>query len=719
MDMKPLKITAVLSVMALLLVSGSAYAAMFVSGEAELDYINYQAKVGGKDVFKGNTLAQKYNLSYTLSNFAHRDQPEYYDLRLGYEWLDFDTKVTELDRDTKISQTSGRYLYSGKLGYNPYHLPIKFSAFINSDTPVTYATGLNQQSLIGDSLLYAISDTAKSVSSGATFIFEPDKSRSSSLYGLPRLYLDYFETDYKNSNVTARTDSKIRELALAGLNKENNWLVYRSTIYENRLNSAEGYSRQSIQLGHVNNTGQRLWASLTNWIDVSVDGKLTNYVSKTPGDSFEEYDLNFMAIAKRQSWEARTFTNYNRNFGQNDIRETVRVPFYLKGLYGADSDWYVSVATQQMRDKFWTGKTTDSSYANTVTVGGSTFHRSKFILAPSLMIQTSKDFGGNDSYSVEANLETNSTARFSNRVGLGGKVFWKNKDDGSGGDLARSWSTGMEISANYRPDTKFYYKAVSLAEVGRGNGYIESVLPAAGVVQQQNTSPPDFIRESLSASVSWTPTADFSTSLEGSFDSAHVTNRSSLTATSVNYRMSYYKMNSFFRLDSKYESINDGRKREAIRNQFDVQYLPNINNEASIKFVQQYDRIYAYNSSNTYEVLQKYSYKLFTRDGVVRNFATLSQEYSYKSAGLTGLNAAGVTTQYLSLTGRYSPTSKLTLYGSVKYEKADPGLRTLFYGTGLNADFKLLATSLDYSYAKRENDNRVEKKLAATVRRSF
>lgn len=702
-----------------LLVSNSAYAVMFLGGEAGLKYIDYSSKVAGKELFSGSTLAQKYSLNSALTNYFHRDQSEYYDIRLGYQWADFTTKVTEPDHDTKISESSGQFRYSGKLGYNPRHLPVKFSAFINSDIPAVYSSGLNPNGLINDNLLYGISATGKSNASGATFVFEPDKSRSRALYGLPRLYLDYAEYEFKSNNVNARMDTKTRDLALAGLNKENNWLTYRSTTYENRLNLADGYTRQSIQIGHVNNAGQRLWASLTNWIDVSADGKLSNYVSKVQGENFEEYDLNFMAIARRQSWEARTFMNYNRMFTQRDVRETVSVPVYVKGIYGADSNWYASVNTQQGREKYWTGKSTAASHSNSVTLGGSTFNRSSFVLAPSLIVQTSKDIGGNDSYSLDANLETNSTSRFSRTVGLAGKVYWRTKDDGPGGELSQSWSSGLGFSSTYHPDTQISYKVGGGVEVGNGHGYTQGyVSPLPGAVTTSN-APPDFMRNNLFASALWTPSAEFTTALEVTYASNRVSNLPKSDTIAANYRFSYYKGKSFYRFESRYESMIDNAKKEAFSNQLEVQYMPDIYNEAIVRFKQQYDRIYSYNSNNTYELLQKYSYKFFTRDGLVRNFATLSQEYSFKSAGLSGLDASGVKTEYLAISGRYSPTARLSLSGSVRYEKADPGLKTLYYGAGLNADFKLLTTSVDYIYAKRDADNRVEKKLGASVSRTF
>lgn len=699
--------------------SGSAYAAMLLSGEAGLEYINYDAKVAGKDIFSGSTLAQKYNLGYSLSNFVHRDQAEYYDLKVGYEWADFNTKVTEPDHDTSIRQSSGRFVYGGRLGYNPYNLPVKFSAYLNSNVPVTYSTGLVQNALIGDNLLYAISDTSKGVSSGVTFAFEPEKSRTSTFVrSLPRLYLDYREYETKNSDVTARMDTKTREIAVAGLNRENNWLNYRSVIYEDRLHISEGYTRQQIQIGHVNNVGKRLWASLTNWIDVSADGQLTTLVGKTPNDNYEEYDLNFMAAAKRKTWEATTFMNYNRLFGQSEIKENIRIPVYFKGVYGADTTWYAGVNAQQGREKYWTGKPTETSSLNSITLGGTTFNRTNFVLAPSVNAQTGKSLGGNSFYSMGVNLEAFSTNRFSTAAGVAGKAYWKLKDDGSS-DSSRSWIAGLELTGNYHPDMRTFYKMANLTETGNGLGFLDTSSAQAVISSGAPASTPDFMRDRLSASVAWTPTAEFTTSFEGSYDISQVTGRPTTTATTIAYRLSYFKGKSFYRLDSKYESINSGVKKDAFSNQLEAQYLPDIYNEATLRFIQEYDKIYASSAADTYEILQKYSYKMFTRDGVSRNYATITQEYSYKSGGLLGQNASGLTTQYLALSGRYSPTAKLSLTGSMKYEKVDPGMTTLYYSAGINADFKLLVTSLDYTYAKRDFDSRIEKKLAASVKRTF
>ena len=92
-------------------------------------------------------------------------------------------------------------------------------------------------------------------------------------------------------------------------------------------------------VGLIDNSGRRKWSAITNWIDVSVDGRLTSVASPAAGGDYEEYDVNFMALATRKTWSLNTFMNYNRLIDNIGITETVSVPVKVNGIYGNDSSW--------------------------------------------------------------------------------------------------------------------------------------------------------------------------------------------------------------------------------------------------------------------------------------------------------------------------------------------------------------------------------------------
>src|SRR6185369_16090588 len=149
-----------------------------------------------------------------------------------------------------------------------------------------------------------------------------------------------------------------------------------------------------------------------------------------------------------------------------------------------------------------------------------------------------------------------------------------------------------------------------------------------------------------------------------------------------------------------------------------ILYRPGRSNDAVLRL--SHERTTGlYRNVKKLELLQRYTYNLFSRKGQVRNIATLTEEYSFIKSENESMSLSDV--QYLMLSGRYSPVDRYTLYGSARYEKANSpaSMTTMYYTAGMTADFRLLSTSIDYTLAKRDLDNRVEKKIAASVRRTF
>lgn len=714
---KNLKLTTSLILIAIgvAVVAPSAWGTVLLQGSAELDYTKYDASVAGKEIFTGRTMAQKYSLTYTASNYYFREQPRYYDLKLNYNITDFNTRITDVDQSFRIHDTFGRLGFSGAVGFNPPDMPIRFKAFVDQETSATEVVGVNGNNLIADSLLYGIDSGGKVMRSGATLAFEPNRTRNANLYGLPRLLLDYKETTVKKSDSLLSVDNRTRQLAVAGLNKENNWLNYRSTIFEDNINALNNFTRQQLQIGHVDNLGQRKWASLTNWIEVSADGQLTTVKTTDPATSYEEYDLNFMAIATRKKWSARTFTSYNRRVEDLKIIENATLPVYIKGIYGAETDWYVTVSTRRGRELYFASGEQLPTFTNNIGVGGTTFNRSAFTLSPAISLETRRDSSGAEAYAFSSSLESVSTRRFSDKLGLSGKVSWEAKDDGLNASESKSWHGFIDLKSDYKPNYAWMYRIQQQLESGSGFGYLQNFKAqqtAAG-----SGAHTTYYRSYTMGSATWTPNARVTSNLSGYLDAVTATGLPVSKVTNLTYNLAYNQSVVQLHANSRYMYTDNGVNvsLSEVRNYVEALYRPDRYSDSMLRTTHNYTSSGS-TVTNSLEVIQRYNYKFFTRTGVSRNLATIGEEFKF-----TGLDTNGhrLTAKSLMLSGRYSPTEKISLYGSAKYETSDPNITVLFYNAGIGADFKLLTTSIDYSYAKRDSDNRIEKKLAATVKRVF
>lgn len=712
MNYKSLKIPVICIPLALVIaVATNAGADTSINASAGVSYTNYEADANGKKIFSGNSLVQNYSLFWTTTNLVHRNQPRYYSLTLGYDWGGFNTKVTDKGLESSIKDSYGKFVYSGELGYAPSDLPIRFRAYANDKTTPRMRTDIYQD-LLADGLAYDLEGRGIHAAKGFTFTFEPEMANAANLRGLPRLYLDYRETRNKVTDKSARTDNLTRELAMAGLNKENNWIQYKRTKYEDYYDSNNSYEEQMIRIGLIDNVGRRKWAPLTNWILVSPDGSLTSRKGVVGGSESEEYDINFHALATRRMWQGRTFMNYNRVMDSSRIADQVKVPLYFNGIWGADTDWNLRLNADRSREKR-NGDTLITYSTNSISAGFTTFKRRDFILSPALTITTSKSISGIDSYSLSAGAETASTSRYSDKLFITAGYEWNTQDNGMQNADSKSWTQMLKFTGKYHPSSPLSYDLRQTLESGNGNRYINS---SRGTLLGTYSGNHNYLRSVTSAVISYVPIAALSSSIDGSYDLVMVSSMPADQFFALNGKVSYTKNELISRFDLKYDRRDNGV--DPVRSLFEangeLQYRPDRYNDSLARLRVIKDDTGGY-SSTTSELLQRYTRTFFTKTGVVRNLATLGQEFSYKRLSSNGLN---YDTKYLLLSGRYSPTSRLSLYGSVKYQ-SDPGVVAMFYNAGFQADFKLLATSLDYTLAKRDIDNRTERKIAANVRRVF
>jgi len=694
----------------------------YMRGSAEVLYNKYDAEIDGKEILSGDSLVQKYSLTYTATNLAYKAQPRYYDLNLGYDWIDLNTKAADLEREVDINQTYGKFKYSGDVGYSSDQLPLRLRAYINESSPFTLDTNLFTNTLIPDGLVYNIAGRGKSTTSGVSLVYDPVRASSASLRELPRLMVDYREHSQQITNGFTRLDNKTKELAVASLSQGDNWLIFKTRDYENFLVPLDKYSLQEFQVGHVDYRGQRNWSLLTNWIKVSVDGRMTTI--RNPFADSEEYDVNFMGIAERKLWTARTFMNYNRQTASEVRTESYNVPVYVKGIYGRDTDWYVSLGANRGRQQIIPAKRFDTAYTNSLNAGGTTFKHASFTLSPSINLETSKFYFGTDAYSVAANLESVSTRRFSDKLGLAGRVSWRAMDDGYGTGNSKSWTSFLDLNGTYAPNNTTSYRLQERIESGSGAGFLATYRERYGKYTAASSTVGTYLRNYLYGMAQWTPSAQLSMSLEGSYDYITATDLPASKELLLAFRSFYQSQTTILRFDSRYKNLQNGFDPTAYVwvNSAEASYRPDRYSNGLLRFRQEYVHDLR-EDTNQLNVLQQYNYNFFTRTGISRNIATITEEYSYISADSYGLqpNTDGgySTSQYLMLLGRYNPTDRLSLYGSAKYEYSPGYATTMYYAAGMSANFRLFNASLDYAYARRDSDSRVEKKLTTQVSRVF
>jgi len=709
----------VVSVILLAFRSAASAAVTGLGGSAELSYVQYEAKADGKKFYSGDSFAQKYALAWGASNLYRYSQPQYYKLMLGYDWISFNTNIDEGNVSREISETYGKFRYNGEIGYQPVNLPIRFTAYLNDDMVPRLRSGLFQ-GIIGDGFNYEIQDRNKVMSSGFMFVFEPERAYSVGLRGLPRLHVDYREFSNKSDSSLYRFDNKTRELAVAGLNKENNWLHYRSIQYENYLNSNDNYEQQQIQIGLIDYVGRRKWSALTNWINVSADGQMTVRKNESHVDDFEEYDINFQAIATRKLWDARTFMNYNRELKNRTLTEEARIPLYVKGIWGSETSWNFSVNENKGRQQINNGPVA-TSYLNSVALGLTTFARSSFTLSPYLSVKTEKSYGSADAYEFSVGAKTSSTRRFSDVYSLTAGYDFRTRDDGTGTENSSTWSQKLYAKGRYSARHDLTVEASEQLETGSGSAYIDNSRLNGGSQIDNNIR--DYMRSITTISAAWAPSAAMRTSINANFDFLKVQGAPNNTDFMVYHNFAYDKQNIRFQLDTRYQRRDTGTGAfiNSFTNSGSVSYMPDRYNDASLRY-SYYDRSDETGNATELELLQRYNHYFYTKAGVLRNIATISEEYSRTYSSQSGSamtpGRSSLDSQYLLLSGRYSPTSRLSLYGSVKYQEERRAI-TMVYNAGLSADFKLLTTTVDYTMGTRDSDKRVEKKLAANVKRSF
>lgn len=700
-----------------------------LSAEAELNYINYEVNNDFNRHLSANSLAQRYSLLYDTSGRILEGRLGWYDVALGYEWATFDTAIKSVDGNEDYGQSKGRILYKGEISLDPKELPLKLRMYSND---------LNRASLITDtsSLLNAFANDSEprlptslsngqSIVSGATLVFGVKNGMTNGynevLRHFPMLLLDYQDQVNKDISSDYPVNNRLSRLAFVSLNKKDNWFHYRHITYKDYIDSNNNYLETQLQLGTVDETLQRRWIDFTNWLEVSTDGQLTRRV-QLKNDTTEEFSFNLFATARRDTWEARAFNNFQR-IKENNTTLTYKtsIPVYASGVLGPSAIWSSYAAYNENKSNY-------GSYFKAIAGGYKidAFTKSSFTLNQSLGLEQTTASGGTDTTMVSGSIGTNSTTRFSSLLSLGANYTIRNyqysKSDND------SMFTDQEITGNIRYNLSNEL-LLSFTQMNRFTSGRSQSIDGIGVSTSQPVDPRtgslstgSGYQSVSSLNVSWNPKPRFNISLVASEDIYVPDGGKSSTVTRIENSISYNSAKLSLRSRNTYST------GYSYTNSYgNVASQISSDNMASYIFNRSFDtrlRVEYYKSLNgdgdgaaELRIEQALNYYYYKSSGLTRRLFEVNEAFESNGDAKTGtINRRN----QFSIGARYYPLRQMLIAAGSRYaftSRLDN--YTLSYYGSIGVQFRLLEASLDYSYGKSNTDGRIEKRFSANVKKKF
>jgi hypothetical protein len=111
------------------------------------------------------------------------------------------------------------------------------------------------------------------------------------------------------------------------------------------------------------------------------------------------------------------------------------------------------------------------------------------------------------------------------------------------------------------------------------------------------------------------------------------------------------------------------------------------------------------------DLIQTSRYDFYPSFYTGRPILQLEEEFQYSQ------DSIGAETGWVRLLARYFPYSRLSFAGSTTQNII--GGAQQIYSLSANLNMKYFQTNLDYTYGRRSSDQRIDKRFAASVRRSF
>lgn len=706
-----------------------------LSGEAEFGYVSYNADVDGAKSIEGSSFKQRYSLIYATTGTMANGRLGKYKFSLGYEWLAFDSKITTYTGTSTIennpSLDSGQILYRGEVTLDPKEFPIRlkmYSRDLNRGIFLTDNTYLKSSTLINPGIATSLLD-ATTISSGFNAEIGLKDSMAYGYSGifaqLPRILVDYQDYINKDRKSFTPTDTRLRKLAFISINKKDNWFHIRSTDFTDYLNTSLNYKESQVILGTIDQSMQRRWVDFSNWIKLSANGGWTKH--NELGANSETYDINLFGIASRSRWEARTFNSFRRVYDGQGFTYETKLPVYVSGVLGTDTDWRVRVSTERIRTNF-----AINPYDTTDTLGSyriDTFKRERFTLAHSASIQSYQRSDSGKTLSLTGRLESGSTRRFSSTYGLYGSyeiTSSHNQPLHSGAGTALTQY--ITLKGVYNPLPNLRTEVAETVTISSGNSAADltttsyngtSNVLGYGITTATTTPTDSYIRYRTTAKADWEPFNRLKLGMSIINDTLQIRNQEGERLTELANTVSYSTKSFRMRFNSRYilssTATNDVTN---LATDGTITYTPDRSLEASLQY--SYSDLLQNEAKSTLSSLrQNTSYYIYSQTGVSRRILELSQGLEY----IEQTYSSNVRQKSKSLTGgiRYYPLSRLFLAANVRYTllSDEETVQNIYNGT-IGFNFNLLQAAIDYSYGRQNgNGNRLEKRLEANVKKTF
>lgn len=341
------------------LMTGSAHALQqALHGDATLGMQRYSGESAGIKQ-EAESIYQQYTVTYSRKDTFYNGRAGAYTLMAGYE-LNFLDPSFERNgvRDPEIvAINTSKLYYDGTLVLAPGGLPFRLTlyardtkrtTFVDNARYESFATGL--QSTVGghsgaQMLQPSINtdvDNGTSQMLGATLLIGIRNGTYLGAYRdvlsqLPRLLIDYKQNEVKDLQSSFnKTHFLYRDLAFVSLNKKDNWVHLRMRDHTDFLNHANDTEVKQVLIGTIDHNLSRQWINLTNWIKVSGDLSYTEE-KKVGVDPFNTYLANMFFTGQQQGLSSNVFTWFRReNDGHFAATETT-IPVYVSKIHNRDT----------------------------------------------------------------------------------------------------------------------------------------------------------------------------------------------------------------------------------------------------------------------------------------------------------------------------------------------------------------------------------------------
>lgn len=710
-----------------------------LTGDASLTYSTYNERDKHSNHVSSSSLVQNYSLLYSSSGTLYNSRVGNYDVSLGYNWTALDTEFKSSGQPNEsYNETRGHLLYNGEINLDPKEVPFRLHAYSRDMTrnSVTSTEGRYPQNMtpIYDSRMQATGiNDGMHIESGATLVAGVKNGMTNGyneiLRHFPMILIDYKDTINRDLRSSSPVDDRLSRLAFVSLNKKENWFHYRHTLYEDNLNNLNNYVENEVQIGTVDQFMSRRWVDFANWLKVSTDLELSRRKSNYQANPIEDINLNLFVTAERATWNARTFSTFNRNKDENNkLTYQAVLPLYVSGVVSQDLSWNTRTSFRSNHDLTELGarsRFTDVLAGYRVDA----LKRAPFTLSQSFDVETSET-NTSDFVMLSGALETVTTPRFSRNVHLGASYTIKNSSTSVGtGSSSDFLEQTLNLHGAYAPSATLRYEARQNTTFTRGNfASFAGTTGDATTQLSQYVNPrnvgalnvgSDSFHSLTSVTVSWEPKPRLNTFFTVNEDiyRTPVIGVSGVTEalTGITYTNAAWSVSDTLKYSHGSRDTFDDNSN-SVSNSSAVRYVHSRNFD--IGGTATYSEVFAHKDSyRTIDVVQNANYNYFTKSGVMRKLLEFNETLKY-SDNTQDVNQ--VFNKSLMLGFRYYPIKQLTLAGGAGYAYVSSITDySIVWNASVAANFRLMQVSLDYVHGMRKADGARENKFTGNIRKSF